>query len=343
MRFLTKMLARAAINRSDEALIRASGGSPRVAGGRTLDPRFQFIEAQSRKAAPPPELTPAIGRAQTDGLVYMFGGKREPGVHAESLTIDLGDRRIPARLYHPARRDPSVPVLVFYHFGGGVVGNLDTCDAFCTILANETKGSVLSVDYRLAPEHRFPAGLNDAIDAFKWAVENAQRFDGPAGKAAIGGDSMGGNFSAIVTQEMKRTGGPLPVVQLLIYPATDIASTHPSMTTYADAFPLTAQTMAWFMANYLPEGTDPKQVRLSPANEPNLAGLPPALIYTAGFDVLSDQGKEYADKLKAAGVPVTYHCFDSLAHGFTAFTGAIPAADAACRRIARETAAAMKA
>jgi acetyl esterase/lipase len=342
MRWLTKALVRAALNRSEAALIKASGGAPRTAGGRTLDPRFQFIEAQARKRKPPANMTPEVGRNQTSDLVHLFGGRREPGVHAESLRMETGARVISARFYRPERSDPAVPVLVYFHFGGGVVGDLDTCDAFCSMLAAATKGPVVSVDYRLAPEHRWPAGLEDSIEAYKWVAARAERFGGPAGKVAVGGDSMGGNFAAIIAQEMVRTGGPAPVLQLLIYPATDIVSERSSRTMYGDAFPLTAETMDWFMANYLPEGADRKDLRLSPLFESNLAGLPRAFIYTAGFDPLLDQGHAYADKLAETGVPVTRHCFDSLAHGFTAFTGAIPAADAACRRIAREVAAGLR-
>lgn len=340
---IMRWIARAAINRSDAALIRASGGAPRTAGGRTLDPRFQFLEAQARKAKPPRELTPEMGRAQTRQLAYMFGGKIEPGVTFQDQQIVTGRRNIPGRLYKPAKQDPATPIFVFCHFGGGVVGDLDTCHAFCSILANAIEGVVLSVDYRLAPEHKWPAGLEDCIAAYEWAVAHAAQFGAPSGRAAIGGDSMGGNFSAIIAQEMKRRGAKAPVVQLLIYPATDVASTAPSMTTYADAFPLTAQTMAWFMANYLPEDADLKDPLLSPLYTEDLTGLAPALIYTAGFDPLVDQGHAYADRLAAAGVTVRRHCFDHLAHGFTAFTGVIPAADAACRRIAAETAEMLKA
>ena len=342
MRFLTKILARAALNRPDAALIKASGRAPRRVAGRTLDPRFQFIEAQAR-ARPPAAPTPETARTQTEQLTYLFGGRREPGCEVEELRIETEGRAIPARLYRPARQNSATPIFVFYHFGGGVVGSVETCDAFCTILSNAIEGPVLSVEYRLAPEHPWPAGLQDAFASYRWAAAHADRFGAPQGKAAVGGDSMGGNFSAIVAQEMKRTGGPAPVVQLLIYPATDLASEHASMTAFGDAFPLTRQTMDWFMANYLPAGTDVKNVHLSPAYEPDLAGLAPALVYTAGFDPLVDQGHEYADKLAAAGVKVTRHCFDTLAHGFTTFTGAIPAADAACRRMARETAEALRA
>jgi acetyl esterase/lipase len=193
---------------------------------------------------------------------------------------------------------------------------------------------VLSVDYRLAPEHPFPSGLEDVLCAYRWARENAPRFGAPAGHVAIGGDSMGGNFAAIVAQEMKRRGEPQPALQLMIYPAVDVASHTQSMTTYAEAYPLSRQTMEWFMSHYLPLGADPTDPRASPIREPDLAGLAPAVIVTAGFDPLVDQGEAYAKRLSDAGVPVAYRCYDHLAHAFTAFTGAVPAADIACREIA---------
>ncbi|MGE0828537.1 MAG: alpha/beta hydrolase [Hyphomonadaceae bacterium] len=337
-RWLNRSLARLALARSDAALLKAAGGAPRTAGGRTLDPHFQFIEAKSRARPAPAVLTPAIARAQTNALVYLFGGRRAADVNVEALRIEAEGRAIPARIYHPPVRDPTSPVLVYFHFGGGVVGNLETCDAFCAQLAEETQGPILSVDYRLAPEHPWPAGLEDARAAYRWAIENAARFDAPAGRAAVGGDSMGGNFAAIIAQETKRASEVQPVAQLLIYPAVDIACDRPSMAIFADAFPLTRAMMDWFMENYLPTGVDRRNVRVSPAHESDLSGLAPALIYGAGFDILADQGADYAARLKAAGVKTTYHCFDALAHGFTAFAGAVPAADRACRRIARETA-----
>lgn len=334
-----RAMMHAALNRPDAELIAGAGGAPRTAGGRTLDPRFQFLEAQSKAAAaanpPAGPPTPEASRAQADGIPAMFAGDPEPGVTWENLTIPADGRGIPARAYRPAKQDSAQPLIVFYHFGGGVIGSIETCHCFCTMLASICETAVLSIEYRLAPEHRFPAGLDDAIAGYEWGVANAARFGAAAGKAAVGGDSMGGNFSAIVAQEMKRKGGPQPVVQLLIYPALDVASKLPSMTTYGDAFPLSAQTMAWFMVNYMNEGDDPKNPRLSPLHG-DVKGLAPALVYTAGFDPLNDEGPAYAEKLRAAGVPVTFECFDHLAHAFTAFTGAIPAADAACRKIATE-------
>jgi acetyl esterase/lipase len=210
----------------------------------------------------------------------------------------------------------------------------------CGSIARESGAPVLSVDYRLAPEHKFPAGLEDARAAYLWAHEKASRYGAPAGKVAVGGDSMGGNFAAVIAQEMRPTHPA--ALQLLIYPGLDFVSDAPSMHDFADAFPLTAETVQFFLAHYLPAGADPAQPRLSPGRLQHLGGLPPALIYAAGFDMLLDQGAAYAERLREAGVRVLYHCFESLPHGFVAFPAAAPAAENALQRIARETALALK-
>jgi acetyl esterase/lipase len=311
-----------------------AGGGVTFVGGRTLDPRMQFLAAQGRRAPPLSAFTPQEARAGTAASLKPLAGDPERGVRIEPLTVDGPGGGVPTRTYRPAEQDPNAPVMVFAHFGGGVIGDLDTCEAFCAILAKLTKGPVLSVDYRLAPEDRYPAGLDDVLAAYRWARDNAAALGAPTGRAAIGGDSMGGNFAAVLCQEMKRTGEPQPVLQLLIYPAVDVASDLPSMTTYGDAYPLTRATMEWFMGHYMGPGDSPDDPRLSPVKAADLSGLAPAIVVTAGFDPLLDQGELYAKRLKAAGVPVTYRCYDHLAHAFTAFTGVVPAADKACREIA---------
>jgi acetyl esterase/lipase len=312
-----------------------SGGGVVYRGGRTLDPRFQFFAHAAKKMPSITGFPPDVARdASAKGLVAV-SGPPEPGVRNESLSIDGPGGQIPIRAYRPAEQDASVPLIVFAHFGGGVIGDLETCHAFCGILARIAKTAVLSVDYRLAPDHRFPAGLDDVLAAYRWARDNTARFGAAQVPPAIGGDSMGGNFSAIVAQELRRSGEPQPALQLLIYPAVDVASESASMTTYADAYPLSRPIMDWFMGHYMGSDANPADPRLSPDKTEDLSGLAPAVVITAGFDPLVDQGEAYAKRLQAAGVPVTYRCYDSLAHGFTAFTGAVPAADAACREIAR--------
>lgn len=323
-------------------LVKMAGGRPLELGGRTMDPHFQFIAHGAAKQPPMSSLTPQEGRAASAAGLAMFSAPLPAGVTSEDSKIELADRNIPIRIYRPAGQDPNIPLMVFYHFGGGVIGDLDTCHAFCGMLASICKGPVVSVDYRLAPEHKWPAGLDDAIAAYEWGLKHAEDFGAPPGQAAIGGDSMGGNFSAIVAQEMKRDHKPQPVLQLLIYPAVVAFSDLPSMHVYGETYPLSKDTMDWFMAQYIPEGADPEDVRISPINESNLEGLAPAIVITAGFDPLVDQGKAYADRLNDAGVDAEYRCYDSLAHGFTAFMGVSPAAEKACREIAAMVRAALR-
>ncbi len=311
-----------------------SGGGAVYRGGRTLDPRLQFLAAQARGGQPMTAMTPDEARRASASAFAAMSPAPEGGVRIEAMAIPGPGGEIPLRLYRPDAQDPAIPILVYAHMGGGVIGDLETCDAFCALLAKVTRGPVASVGYRLAPEHRYPAGLEDVLAAFRWAREHAARFGAPQGRAAIGGDSMGGHFSAIVCQELKRAGEAQPCLQLLIYPCVDVASESASMTTYGDAFPLDRPTMDWFMGHYLNPEDDPASARLSPIREPDLKDLAPAVVVTAGFDPLVDQGEAYAKRLRDAGAPTVYRCYDSLAHGFTAFTGVIPGADVACREIA---------
>jgi acetyl esterase len=339
--WLRKALAHLALSRSSETLIKESGGEPRVVRDMTLDPRFQFIEHNARsRGVDWDAMTPARLREQANIGTAMFGGSPVGGVRIEKVYVTGRSHSVPCRLYLPTVRDNSAAMLVYYHFGGGVIGTLEDCHRLCSMIAKEAGAPVLSVDYRLAPEHKFPAGLEDAMAAYSWAVDNAARYGAPVGKAAVGGDSMGGNFTAVVTQEFRRTKAP--VLQLLIYPGLDLVSDTPSMHDFADAFPLTSDTVDYFMKQYLPENADPSDPRISPGRTQDLRGLPPALVYTAGFDMLLDQGAAYAQRLEEAGVKVAYTRFDSLPHGFVAYPTASPAAEAAIRRIARETAAALK-
>ena len=310
-----------------------SGGAPVFREGRTLDPRLQFLAAGARRGRPMSAMSPEEARRTSAAAFAMTGERPPPGVRTEEVTVPGGEGERPARLYRPERLQGDAPLMVFAHMGGGVIGDLDTTDGFCGRLAVALGGPVLSVDYRLAPEHRFPAGYEDVVAAFRWARDSGGRFGATPGRVAIGGDSMGGLFAAALAQEMARRGEPGPVLQLLVYPALDLAGETPSMTTFADAFPLDRPTMDWFLGHFLGAGSDPSDPRLAPGRTPDLGGLPPAVIATAGFDPLVDQGEAYARRLSAAGVAVDYRRYDGLAHGFTAFGGVIPAARAACTEI----------
>jgi acetyl esterase/lipase len=331
---LQKMMLNAMLSLPTPILRMMAGGGVVFQGGRTLDPRFQFLANAAKGAPPTSALAPEMMRMGSAAGLAAVAGRPEPGVAVENLTIEGPGGPIPLRAYRPAETDPSAPLLVFAHFGGGVIGDLETCHVFCTILARCARCPVLSVDYRLAPEHKFPAGLEDVLAAYRWGRDHAQDFGAAPGRVAIGGDSMGGGFAAIVAQEMKRLGEPQPVLQLLIYPAVDLANDAPSMRTYAEAYPLSRATMDWFIGHYLEPDADPADPRASPARATDLSGLAPAIVVTAGFDPLVDQGEAYAKALREAGTPVAYRCYDALAHAFTAFTGAVPCADTACREIA---------
>ena len=315
--------------------VKMAGGEPVVLGGRTLDPNFQFLAHGAASQPPMSSLEPEIAQAAAIEGLAMFAAKPEPGVTWEDTTIPgQGTHQIPVRVYRPDQQDPNAPMLAYWHMGGGVILDIEACHAFCSMISKIAQCPVVSVDYRLAPQHKFPAGLEDCIAAYDWALKNAEAYGAPAGRAAIGGDSMGGNFSAVIAQEATRRGMPKPDLQLLLYPATDLVTEFESATTYGETYPLSTDTMQWFMKQYLPEEFDRANVLLSPAQETRLEGLPPAIIATAGFDPLVDDGAAYAKKLEAAGVNVTFKCYDSLAHGFTAFTAVAPAAREACLEIA---------
>jgi acetyl esterase/lipase len=214
--------------------------------------------------------------------------------------------------------------------GGCVIGDLETCHVFCSQIALRAGCLVVSIDYRLAPEHKYPAAVDDALAAFRWVRENARSLGGNPNIVAVGGDSAGGGLSAMIAQELKRANEKPPVLQLLIYPAVDWLSQTASMKAFGESYPLTTPVMDYFRNHYFttPE-TEAKEMKASPGLCTDLSGLPPALIYTAGHDPLVDQGRDYAEALKIAGVPVLYRCFDHLAHAFTAMSGAVPAARSA--------------
>ena len=236
---------------------------------------------------------------------------------AEPLAIPAPHGRIPARIYTPKKlrkADGLAPGLVFFHGGGWVIGNLETHDVVCRKLAQEGEMIVMSVDYRIAPEHRFPAAVEDAVTATKWVAANAKGLGIDASRLVVGGDSAGGNLAAVVSLHA-RENGPKLAGQLLVYPATDFSRKHPSHSEPETSILLTHTVVTWFMNNYLGDA-DINDWRASPARARTLADLPPAYVLTAGADPLRDEGDEYAARLKEAGVAVTYRHFPGQFHGF---------------------------
>jgi len=233
------------------------------------------------------------------------------------LTLTAQGLPVAVRLYRPARPAPA-PVLMYFHGGGWVTGDLDTHDGSCRLLADVTRCVVVAVDYRLAPEHPFPAAVVDAVAAYEWVQRNAAELGVQTGRVGVMGDSAGGNLAAVVAQQTHgaQNDVPEPVAQCLVYPALDAHLAQPSIDTFSEGFVLTRDDMVWFRGHYLPERESWDDVRASPLLAPDLAGLAPAAVFTAGFDPLRDEGRAYADALAGAGVPVQYRCYDDLVHGF---------------------------
>jgi acetyl esterase len=297
-----------------------AGGRSVTIDGNTLDPTLQLMLSGQRAMGMDGS---AVGddvdasRALMREMCLGFAG---PQVHVgvSDLSIPGPAGQIRARHYYPATTDPA-PLLVFYHGGGWTIGDLDTHDALCRLTCRDADIHVLSVDYRLAPEHPAPAAVDDAYAAFRWAHEHAADLGAIPGKIAVGGDSAGGNLAAVVSQLARDedSRGPKPVLQWLIYPRTDLTAQTRSLSLFADGFLLTKHDIDWFERQYLGgSGVEPTDPRISPLLAESLSGLPPALIATAGFDPLRDEGDRYAAALRAAGTAVDLRCMGSLTHGF---------------------------
>jgi acetyl esterase len=231
--------------------------------------------------------------------------------------IAAGTTRITVREYQPLQNNATAPLpaLLYLHGGGWTIGDLETHDVLCRSLCNQAQCVVLSVDYRLAPEHPFPAAYDDTLAAFNWAVTEAQALGIDASRIAIGGDSAGGNLAAAACIGLHDK--PVqPAFQLLIYPATDMRAVAPSHQRNGQGYLLTSDSIAWFTAQYLPHAANADDWRASPLLASTHANLPPAMVITAGFDPLRDEGLQYADALSAAGVATEYLCFERQIHGF---------------------------
>jgi acetyl esterase len=246
---------------------------------------------------------------------------------------------IPVRYYRPAGSavGTALPTLVYYHGGGWVIGDLDTHDVICRGLANAGAFAVVSVDYRLAPEHPFPAAVEDAVAAVRWLADGNHDLAIDRGRIAVGGDSAGGNLAAVVCLAC-RNGGPAISAQMLIYPATDMHRDTASHRQFGAGHLLTAPMQDWFRAQYVPEPTQWNDWQVSPLLADDHAGLPPAHVLTAGCDPLRDEGKAYADTLKASGVAVDYVCVDGQIHGFLTMGRVIDAAGDAVTLLAEHLA-----
>jgi acetyl esterase len=271
------------------------------------------------------QVTPAEAREGISALAQAADAKDVPIGRVENGAWPGPAGALPYRSYTPLDAGPDpLPALVYFHGGGFVIGDLDTHEGLCRLFANASGCRVISMEYRLAPEHKFPAAVEDAYAAVAWVAEHARALGIDQGRIAVGGDSAGANLSAVVCQLIKQRGGPKLALQLLLYPATESGVDTPSRVALAEGYLLEKKSIEWFFEQYVAPGTDPIDPRLSPLLAPDLSGLPPAHIHTAEFDPLRDEGKAYADKLAAAGVEVEYTCHAGMIHHFFCLAGAIP-------------------
>lgn len=286
-----------------------------------LDPQVQtYLQQQAELKAPPLiTLSPTTIRQQRARLLAL----EPPGValaRVENRTLPGPGGDIPIRIYTPEAGAP-LPILVFFHGGGWVLSSLDTHDKLCRSLARAAHCLVISVAYRLAPEHKFPAALEDAYAATSWVARHARDIQGDSTRVAVGGDSAGGNLAAVVAQMARNQHTPQLVFQLLLYPVTDFTALTRLNLKHAEDYGLSQEDMAWFDAHYLNEASEGLSPLASPLLEQDLTNLPPALIITAQYDILHEEAELYGKRLQEANVPTTVHCYPGMIHGFLLLPG----------------------
>lgn len=294
-----------------------AGGGRITIDGNTLDPTLQLMLAAQRltrtgglSAAGDPESARALMRTSHTVMAAHVA------VPVTDFTIPGPEGPLPTRHYRPPA-EGAAPLLVFFHGGGFVVGDIESHDGLCRMICRDAAIHVISVDYRLAPEHKAPAAVDDCFAAYRWALGHAAELGADKSRIGVGGDSAGGNLAALVALRSRDDGLPQPVLQVLLYPALDLSARTPSRALFADGFFLSGRDAKWFDGLYL-DGSDlaADDARVSPLKAADLSGLAPALVLTAGFDLLRDEGNAYAAALRAAGVAVDHRQFGSLTHGF---------------------------
>src|SRR4051794_9430813 len=303
-----------------------------------LDPDAAAVYQAFQEAKRPPYETVSPAEAREMYLNARFVSNPEPPELASvrDVAIPGPGGPLPARVYTPKtlrRADGMAPCLVFFHGGGWVIGNLDSHDVVCRTLAHEGCLIVIAIDYRLSPEAKFPAAVEDAIAATRWISDNAMALGLDATRLIVGGDSAGGNLSAVVAIDARDNDGPKLAGQVLIYPGTDFRMTHASHREPETSILLTHSVIQWFKNQYLNGPEDIHDWRASPALVGDLGALPPAYVLTAGADPLRDEGEEFARRLEAAGVPVTYRSFPGQFHGFFTMGKLLPQANVAAKEI----------
>lgn len=306
-----------------------------------VDPQMQGVIERVANSALPPYHT--LSAAEARRLYKETRAALSPPVPGVEAVRDLAASGpagpIPLRLYRGlgTAAGAPLPLLVYFHGGGWTMGDLDTHDIVCRTLANRARCAVIAVDYRMGPEHKFPAALEDCIAATRWVAQQGSALGVDAKRIAVGGDSAGGNLAAVVAIALRDALGPPLVFQALAYPATDQRLGSAAHAKFGEGYLLTRDNLLWFRDNYL-DPRDYDDWRASPIRAVDLARLPPAHIITAGYDPLLDEGRAYSDRLVAAGVPVLYECFEGMAHGFLTMGGVVAAANHALYRLGQSLA-----
>lgn len=304
-----------------------------------LDPQAQALIDAAARQPPTESLSPDEVRAGLRERARLTGGEPQTVADVRDQDVPGPDGPIPIRVYVPrTTTSPPLPALVYFHGGGWVAGDLETHDVLCRALANGGDCTVIAVHYRRAPEHTFPAAIDDAAAATRWVVAHAAELGVDPERVAVGGDSAGGNLAAAVCLILRDAGGPRLVHQLLIYPVTDYNFGTQSYRDNADGYRLTRAAMQYYWRHYLRQESDAEDPRASPLRAADLRNLPPAYVVTAEYDPLRDEGHAYAEHLRAAGVPVVYRDEPGLIHGFFTMAGALDAG----RRATADAAAALR-
>jgi len=296
-----------------------------------------FLDIIASGGGPPLEQLPVDQARQVGAGLIQLGGPEEPVARIDDRVVPGPGGPIPVRVYRPVATTDRLPALMFFHGGGWVLGNLDSHDRQCRTLANASGCVVVAVDYRLAPEHKFPAAPEDAFAATQYVAQHADEFGIDPGRLGVAGDSAGGTLATTVALMARDRGGPRLQFQLLIYPAVDMNDDSPSAREFAQDHFLTGDVMAWFYDLYFSNAEDRLSPYASPLNA-DVHGLPPAMVMTAECDPLRDQGEAYARKLEQAGVPVTLKRYEGMVHPFFSLPGIVDAA----REAASDAAQAVK-
>jgi acetyl esterase/lipase len=300
-----------------------------------LDPQARaLVERAAAAGAPPLDALSAheARRAYRESRAALAAAP----LHVEEireLSIPGPEGPMRARLYRPRAAEGPLPGMAYFHGGGFIYGDLDTHDGVCRGIAHSARCTVVSVDYRLAPEHPFPAAVEDAVAATRWIAANASALGMDPDRLVVAGDGAGGNLAAVVALSAREAGGPDIAMQVLVCPVTDFSRESESVARFGEGYLLTRESMRRVKRSYLRDERDAKDWRASPLGMEDLSRLPPAYVITAGFDPLRDEGREYAERLIGAGTPATLECFEGQVHGFLVAGAVIAAAGHAIQRI----------